>query len=115
LHEETQALDSNIHALVHIVGPRKLQNELMSGFTERETGLKCMCYEDPGLCVFDMNTDLRSVSLWDRLGFGLSSQCSVALFNVSPALKICRGAVNKGVQGIFLENENTHASTNKGV
>jgi DNA-binding NarL/FixJ family response regulator len=116
LQEKTQALDSNRNALVHIVGPLKLQNELMSRFLERETGLTCVCCEVPGLIGLDMKTEQRTVILWDfmdthpddlwsKLAVGSNSHCLVALFNVPLDQRICKEAINRGVRGIFFESE----------
>jgi hypothetical protein len=113
-------------AHVHIFGPLKMQNELVGEFLAKSRGIMCRSWEDSAPTISHIKTDQNSLILLDcvntdpvdlrtRLEVGLIFSEFSCLFNVSPALKICRDAVNKGVQGIFLENENTHASTNKGV
>lgn len=106
--------------LVHIVGWNKLQNRLLVSFLEKETGLKCMCGPmlDPpagidkepvrtSLVLLDcLGTDLANP--WIGLGVGSNSnqpQCFIALFNVDPDRGIEREAVDRGVRGIFYDNE----------
>lgn len=102
---------------VHIVGPLKLQNELMASHLEREIGLTCVCCQHMGLRP--INKCQRSLILWDCLGnevdklwtlldVGSNSnhvQCLVALFNVSRAPRIEKEALSRGAKGIFLEND----------
>jgi DNA-binding CsgD family transcriptional regulator len=125
LEVKNRALGSDVEAHVHIFGPLKLQNELMCEFLERSTGLKCSCWEDPVQKISDIKTERNSlilwdcvdtdaVSLWSRLEVGLISQSFLALFNVSPNLRIHREAVTRGVRGVFFENENPEVLT-KGV
>lgn len=111
---------------VHIVGPRKLQNELMASYLEREIGLTCVCYQHIG--PRPINKCKRSLVLWDCLGndvdklwtlldIGSNSNHAerlVALFNFSSGLGIEKEAVNQGVRGIFFENDNLSIFT-KGV
>jgi DNA-binding NarL/FixJ family response regulator len=116
LEEKNHHLDSDMETRIHIVGPLKLQNELMRRFLEKETGLTCMCSEEPELGALGTETDQRilvlldclksdPVILWGRLGMGFKPRCFIALFNVSPDQGICKGAVNRGVRGIFFEND----------
>ena len=125
LEAKNRALGSYVEAHVHIFGPLKLQNELICEFLERSTGLKCSCWEDSVQIVSDIKSDRNSLILWDcvdmdtvnlwtKLDVGLISHSFLALFNVSPNLRIHREAVNRGVRGVFFENEDPHVLT-KGV
>ena len=125
MKEKAQAQSSNVDVHVHIFGPLKLQNELLCDLLERSTGLKCQCWEDSVATIFDTKTDHKSLILWDcvdtdpnnlwsKLDVGLNTESLLALFNVSPNIGVYREALNRGVRGIFLENENSHLFT-KGV
>lgn len=102
---------------VNIVGPRKLQNELMAWYIEKEIGLRCMYCQQIGLTpikkcqksiiLFDsLHNDLDK--LWTILDIGTNSSHAerlVVLFNVSSGLGIEKEAVNRGARGIFFEND----------
>lgn len=105
---------------VYIVGPRKLQNKLMASFLQRTTGLKCACSTDSDLSpVVDKKHDRAFLILfdclgsdlgkfWIGLGVGVNSRhnkCLIALFNASPHRKLEYEAINRGVRGIFLDND----------
>lgn len=117
LKVENQAVASDVEPHVHILGPLKLQNELMREFLEKSTGFTCSCWQDSEQAILDIKSDLKPLILWDcveldpvsiwtRLDAGLNSQSLLALFNVNPNLGIYREAINRGVRGIFFENEN---------
>jgi LuxR family transcriptional regulator of csgAB operon len=105
---------------VYIVGPRKLQNKLMAAFLQRTTGLKCISSTDSDLSpvvdkkhdrafliLFDcLGNDLRK--FWIGLGVGLNSRrnkCLTALFNASRHRELEYEAINRGVRGIFFDND----------
>jgi DNA-binding NarL/FixJ family response regulator len=122
---KSHAQSPNEETLVHIFGPLKLQNELMSEFLERSTGLKCKCWEEPFPIISDIRTNRSPVILWDcvdtdsnnlwaKLDVSLYPESLFALFNVKPNPGIYREAINRGVRGIFLKNERSHVFT-KGV
>ncbi len=107
--------------LVHIVGPKRLQNELLCFLLETKTGLKC---------TFSSKTDLPPnledgsqqgdrLLLWDCLGTDFTglrsehgivlylslSQCFIALFNVEIGKGMEREARELKVRGIFYADE----------
>lgn len=107
---------SNVEAHVHIFGPLKLQNELIREFLERSTGLTCACREESAPSISDIRQDRNPLILWDcidtdqdslwaELDVGFNSESLLALFNVSPALGISKEVVDRGVRGVFFENE----------
>jgi DNA-binding CsgD family transcriptional regulator len=122
---KSQAQSPNEETLVHIFGPLKLQNELMSQSLERSTGLKCKCWEEPFPIISDIKTNRSPLILWDCIGAnsetlwarfdaGFNPGALLALFNVAPRLGISKQVLDKGVRGIFFENESLCMFT-KGV
>ena len=111
---------SKPETVIHIVGPNKLQNELLALFLETETELKCTCGPMP---VLTKNGDevaaQASLVMLDckgidcvkmRTNFGMepnstTSQCPIVLFNVEPDDEIEKEAVDRGVRGIFYDSE----------
>ncbi|MBW1741602.1 MAG: response regulator transcription factor [Deltaproteobacteria bacterium] len=107
--------------LIYIIGPRRLQNELMAFFLERETGAKCVEGEDLFHIsnINDKDTDQSELILWDCLekdlesclpefkseGNKMFSRRFLALFNVSPGLGIEKRALRQGVRGFFYEHD----------
>lgn len=106
--------------LIYIIGPRRLQNELMSSFLEQETGAKCTGGEDlshvpnisdkhigqSGLILLDcMGKDLNGclLELESNDEKKMLSGYLLALFNVEPGLDIEKRALRQGVRGIFYE------------
>jgi len=107
--------------VVQIVGPHKLQNELMAGFLEKETGIKCECVSErkrvsgrsqgrlqkPNLILVDcQGTDEKSI--WIKLEAMANCEepdCILALFNVSRGLGIEKKAIERGIRGVFREND----------
>ena len=115
--KKMEAQNSTAKLLIYIIGPLKLQNELMACFLEKETGIKCVysqCVE-ASLLVKDRDTISPHLILWDcrgddpsniciECGVNLDSfchRCFVALFHVRHDKKIEKDALNKGVRGIF--------------
>jgi LuxR family transcriptional regulator of csgAB operon len=107
--------------LIYIVGPGKLQNELMALFLEEQTGTKCMTGQDLS-SVQGINEDDSAQSnlvLLDCKGKSLDSlvaeleSCDqkilsrvfMALFNVDPDLGIEQEAVVRGIRGFFYEQD----------
>ena len=107
--------------LISIIGPRRLQNELMASFLERETGAKCEGHDDirpisasgdgdasqARLVLFDcLGKDLDSCQVdFESFGEKVQSRNRVALFNVRPGLGIEEKAITRGIKGFFYEQE----------
>jgi LuxR family transcriptional regulator of csgAB operon len=106
---------------VYIIGPLKLQNEMMASLIEEETGIECLIFEGvgdiPGLD--EEESGQQKLILWDCLGkdpevcFAQLEQCDrkllerifVAFFNVSPNIQFAEEAVARGVRGFFYEQD----------
>ena len=117
--------DAGHHSLsgkvIHIVGPGRLQNELMAFFLEHRTGAKGMTGEDlhsvqgidydhgrqSNLVLFDCRgKDLESfIGGLESYGQDILSRIFVALFNVGPDLGIEEEAVARGARGFFYEQD----------
>ena len=105
------------NGMIYIVGPRRLQNELMASCLERETGAKCLLGED--LCHVSSCNRLPKLVLWDcqerhpervllalrSSGIQKSCQDCVVLFNISHGLGIEEKCVWQGVRGFFYEHD----------
>ncbi len=102
--------------LIHIVGPNKLQNDLLVSFLEMETELNCISLREADLNpVVDDDRDGRRLILldcqgidpadfWKDLGiwaYSKQPKCFIALFNVDPNTGIEKEAVERGMRGIF--------------
>jgi LuxR family transcriptional regulator of csgAB operon len=116
--------------LVYIVGPLRLQNDLMALFLEQKTGAKCLVGKD--LCHIpvtdDENTGQPKLVLLECLGKDIENllvklkssgkkmicQNLVALFNVSPSWRIEEKAVGLGLRGVFYQGDTLDQIT-KGV
>jgi LuxR family transcriptional regulator of csgAB operon len=107
--------------LIHIVGPGKLQNELMAFFLEQQTGAKVLPREDfrsvqgidddhagqPNLVLLDCQGKDPDSLLAELESYGqkILSRIFTALFNVGPDLGIEEEAVARGIRGIFYEED----------
>lgn len=98
-----------------IIGPSRLQNELLMRFLEEHTGMRCLrngepfppC--DPG----DASAHHIHLTLWDGLCGDMFflydlirknaeiSQCLPALFNISPDSVCGEACLERGIRGIF--------------
>jgi len=111
---------SKPETVVHIVGPNKLQNGLLTLFLETEAWLKCTCgpmseltnianKEANQACLVMIDCmGIDRVKLWTKLGMecdSTTSHCPIVLFNVEPDDEIERDAVDRGVRGIFYDSE----------
>jgi len=91
--------------LIYIIGPQRLQNELMASFLEQETNARCIQGEDLSHVpnTDDKDTGQPGLILWDCMGKDLDgclpkfesdsekkmlSGHLLALFNVDPGLDI---------------------------
>ena len=113
---------------VYIVGPSKLQNELMAQFLENTSGLTCVCNQKIEHPLFvNKKTDHKYLILWDcqntdpngiwtELDMNLmkNGYCFVALFNVRSDRGFKDEAVKRNIQGVFFEHDPLHSFT-KGV
>jgi LuxR family transcriptional regulator, positive regulator of biofilm formation len=107
-------------ARVVIVGPLKLQNELLAWFLNQNTGLTCICCKDldldsfanqsriqPGLILLDcLGYDLGE--FWSRFKDSLNSSAGrfyVALLNVAAGRQIDNNVFNGGIRGIFYTDD----------
>ena len=107
---------------IYIIGPRRVQNELIASCLQQETGAKCLLGEDisyvclpddarssgqPKLVLWDCQekhadsllAKLRSNSIWE------SSPDHVALFNVCHDLGIEEKCVRRGIRGFFYDRD----------
>ncbi len=112
--------DSVPKSLIHIVGPNKLQNELLIPFLEVETGMKCACSLTLNLAsIIDKKPAQKHLILLDGMGIDFDRfwtehvvdsnlilfQYNIAIFNVDPGKGFEREALNQGVRGIIYNNE----------
>ena len=114
---------------VQIVGPLKLQNELMAWFLSQTTGLRCVICKDLDVQTISSDTDGNpGLVLLDCLGSNLSllqskiriltdsgkNSFHIALFNVAAGQFVGNDLVSWGVRGLFYNDDLlTHLS--KGV
>ncbi|MCP4667975.1 MAG: response regulator transcription factor [Deltaproteobacteria bacterium] len=106
--------------LVHIVGPNRLQNELLCAFFKRKNGLTCMFAPGPNSApIVEDESERTHLLLLDCLDaditgrwsehriepYGALSQCFTALFNVEAGKGIEREALELGVRGVFYDHE----------
>ncbi len=110
-----------IERSVCIIGPRRLQNELMAKIMEQETGADCRCVPDVNssfenghgpvprqeMLLWDFHDgDLNSLSI--TLGADAKAALSeklLVLFNLSQSQGIEEYAVGNGVKGFFYEDD----------
>jgi DNA-binding NarL/FixJ family response regulator len=116
--------------LIFVVGPRRLQNELILYFLEQNGGATCRAGSDSpqSPTVAATGTDQPHLVLWDSDGRDqedcmaalesfpkdVLSRDYVALFNVRPELGIEEAALSRGVRGFFYVQD-TLAQLQKGV
>lgn len=104
---------------VYLVGPSKLQNDMMVSFLEGEMGLGCSCSEKMKLpAIANKRKDHTPLILWDcletnpkdlwtRLGAwndSFGSRYFLVLFNVNPEAGIEVEAARRGTRGIFYKD-----------
>jgi DNA-binding NarL/FixJ family response regulator len=106
---------------IYIIGPRRLQNELLVSFLERQTGAKCTTSEDvrhvtarddkymsqPKMILLDcMGKDLDTYLVeLESSGQNILYRHLVALFNVRPGMEIEEKALRRGIRGFFYEQD----------
>ncbi len=106
--------------LVFIVGPMKLQNDLMASSIEKVTGAHCIPLSDLGeLPPSNDNGDATALVLWDCHGKNndsclvelefhsarLGDHLLVCLFNVGPSHGLEQKVFTTGIHGLFYEND----------
>ena len=107
---------------IYIIGPRRVQNELIASCLQQETGAKCLLGEDfsfirlsddvksnrqSNLVLWDCQekhpdsllATLRANSIWE------SSPGNVALFNVRHDLGVEEKCVKRGIRGFFYDRD----------
>jgi DNA-binding NarL/FixJ family response regulator len=127
--ENQSEKDTAARVDVQIVGPLKLQNELMAWFISQTTGLRCLCCKD--LDVQTISSDAEGnpgIVLLDCLGSNLSflqskiriltdsgkNSFHIALFNVASGQFVGNDLVNWGIRGLFY-NDDPLSHLSKGV
>ena len=105
----------------YIVGHRRLQNELIASYLERQTGDECFVLEDinhiptdnpknngqPKLVFWDcQKKDLKSLLIELRT-YSTRKQSAnhIVLFNVPPGLEFEKKFVLEGIHGFFYEHD----------
>ncbi len=107
---------------IYILGPQRMQNELIASFLEQETGARCSEGENfshvPN--INDKNTGQSRLILLDCMGKDLDgclpelesndekkmlSGHLLALFNVDPGMGIEKRALRQGARGFFYEQD----------
>jgi len=112
---------SNGKASYYIVGPMKLQNELMASYLKQKTGSDCFAMDN----IRQVRTDAsktknsRNLLFWDCQGKKLNgllgelssyvnnnrSENHVVLFNVPADVEFQKNFVLKGIHGFFYEHD----------
>lgn len=116
--------------IIYIIGPLRLQNELMVSFLEQEIGAKCIASQDIRMVpsIDDKTITQSRMILLDCLEKDLDSYLSelesspehilhkhlVALFNINFGLGIEEKALKIGVRGFFYE-QNPLEILSKGI
>jgi DNA-binding NarL/FixJ family response regulator len=106
---------------IWIIGPRKLQNELLAGLLSGKTGAQCSCAENvnqalarytpneahPELVLLDcLGIESETgPSLLGKEGLPLGPDHLVALFNVRLGHGIEEMGLREGIRGFFYEND----------
>ena len=114
---------------VQIVGPLKLQNELMAWFLSQTTGLSCLCCKDLDVQTISADSaEHPGIVLLDCLGSNLTllqskiriltdsgkNKFHIALFNVASGQFVGHDLVSWGVRGLFY-NDDPLSHLSKGV
>ena len=119
--QEEKSTSASAERVIHVIGPRSLQNDLLAFFLEQRTGAKCLTGVDfshvegqdevdpqnPPLVLLDAHgKDLESILIEiESGGRQLLSQAYVALINVDPGSRIEEEAVLRGIRGFFYESD----------
>lgn len=106
---------------IYIIGPRRLQNELLASFLERETGVGCTTLDRLGdLPVREVSEkELKRLIFWDffhkdlktflsdieAYGEEIFTRDPFLIFNVSEGLGIEEMAIEYRIKGVFYESD----------
>jgi LuxR family transcriptional regulator of csgAB operon len=105
---------------VIIVGPLKLQNELLTFFIGRSTGLRCVRAQEYSFAyINETQHDKMPLVLWDCLGIDgdnlqrhfagifktLTGNCPIAIFNAGTDKSLENEAIKLGIRGMIYEND----------
>ncbi|TFG92732.1 MAG: hypothetical protein E4H15_03040 [Syntrophobacterales bacterium] len=111
--------DSPSKSRILIVGPNRLQNELLAGFLEKETGLPCTFSSELDEEAIGTESPCTRMILFDCRGTGLEqlwamiesgptldpAGCRIALFNLDPDTGMEKEIMDRGIHGIFYMGE----------
>ncbi|MFC1788410.1 response regulator transcription factor [Thermodesulfobacteriota bacterium] len=105
----------------YIVGPMKVQNELIASYLKRKTGDECFVLQDINHIPTDnpKNNGRPNLLFWDCQGKNLNgllaelrpyinnnqSESRIVLFNVPTDLEFQKKFVLKGIHGFFYEHD----------
>lgn len=107
--------------LIYIVGSGSIQNELLAGFLERETGVSCRVENGNGLFPKKVDPYRRSIVFGDCHGrsgdlivsqlkekeYHVNEDFHVVLFNVDSSLNIEEELLRLGVWGVFYAEDSS--------
>jgi DNA-binding NarL/FixJ family response regulator len=121
ISKKQKRLPSSNGMAFYIVGTRRLENELMASYLERQTGDPCVVAENVNHIPSDnsKNNGLPKLVFWDCQGNNFKSLIAkliawtlrnqsanpVVLFNVPPDLNFEKKFVLEGIHGFFYEND----------
>ena len=120
MSEKQKSLRQPIDRTLYVVGPRRLQNDLIASCIESETGCECLVMGDINKIPTDNPKRLGppSLVLWDCQGKDLKSLVElspyitqkqsanhIALFNVCRDIAFERKFILEGIQGLFFEHD----------
>jgi len=107
--------------VIYIIGPRRLQNELIASCLKRETGAKCIIAEDinhilendskyhdrSNLVLLDCQGKDSKTLLTTLKAYVEKKQFRnyIVLFDVRPDLGIEKKCMSEGIQGVFYEQD----------
>jgi len=117
-HFHPTSMPTNV--MIHAIGPNMLQNELLSSFLEDNLGTACQCHDmlDDSLkatlkhgqrhlllidCIGEKKAD--PWRLYDFNGISTMPSCFISLYNVHPEAGIENRAIDKGIHGLFYQQE----------
>jgi len=121
ISENQKSLQPLTGKAFYIVGPRRMQNELIASHLERKTGNVCHVLEDINRIPKNnpKNPICSNVVFWDchkkdpkslmaelrSYNIQTQSENRIVLFNVPPDLEFKKKFVLKGIHGFFYEND----------
>ncbi|MEA3348555.1 MAG: response regulator transcription factor [Pseudomonadota bacterium] len=104
--------------LLYIMGPRKMQNELLASFLEKETGLSCLSGSFDGFSAQEVETTGEIILFCDCLDkdhsemlalmtakFQAQSSLYPVFYNVSEKIDVGDELISAGIWGLFYDNE----------